>query len=152
MNRSSLFQPLVTDDEEIEELARYKGIPTLVHQPALPAEPPPQLNDLGADNAAPSTLTGERPPDDAGELDTPRSRAKVAKPPIGKATPRNKLKTVNIELPDYTWTELKIRAANQQTTVKHVILKCLRANGITVREADMIPDGRRLRGKKYEDG
>jgi hypothetical protein len=152
MNRPSSFQPIdpdeqiIPDDERIEELARYKGIPTLV--PALSPALPAPMNDSGAGEGGPR----ERPSDELGELDTSKTRSKPAKPPIGKATPRNKLKTVNIELPDYTWTELKIRAANQQTTVKHVILKCLRANGITVREADMIPDGRRLRGKKYDDG
>lgn len=146
MNRPSFFQPIVTDDQDIEDLAARKGIPTLVQPP-----PTADLSVLQDATGADEHVRDERPSADA-EPDMPKGRAKAVKPPLGKATPRNKLKTINIELPDYAWTELKIRAANQQTTVKHVILKCLRANGITVREADMIPDGRRLRGKKYEDG
>jgi hypothetical protein len=58
----------------------------------------------------------------------------------------SKLKTVNLELPDYVWTELKIRAAHQQTSLKHVIMKALLADGITIKACDMIEDGRRLRG------
>jgi hypothetical protein len=58
----------------------------------------------------------------------------------------SKLKTVNLELPDYVWTELKIRAAHQQTSLKHVVMKALVADGVTIDARDMIEDGRRLRG------
>lgn len=66
--------------------------------------------------------------------------------PAAKPTP--KLKPVNLELPDYVWTELKIRAAHQQTSLKHVIMKALLADGITINDADMIEDGRRVRGSR----
>jgi hypothetical protein len=62
------------------------------------------------------------------------------------AKPASKLKTLNLELPDYVWTELKIRAAHQQTSLKHVVMKALVADGIIIQDADMIEDGRRLRG------
>jgi hypothetical protein len=43
------------------------------------------------------------------------------------------------------WTELKIRAAHKQTSVKHIVMTALKADGITIAEADMIEDGRRIR-------
>ena len=190
MSRPTNFQPINDDvDEQIEALARAKGIPALVSpantagpaatqaHPATSAGPVPSL---AAGQAASQQPGAPSPPVTASPTPVPSSdvveplpspaneaniedggeeadgakirRPKVPKGAAGKATPRNRLKTINIELPDYIWTELKIRAAKQQTTVKHVILKCIRANGITVNDADMIPDGRRLRGKNYEQG
>ena len=55
------------------------------------------------------------------------------------------MKAVNIELPDYAWTELKIRAAKEQVSVRHIIMSALREQGIAITEADMVEDGRRLR-------
>lgn len=55
------------------------------------------------------------------------------------------MKSLNIELPDYTWTDLKIRAAREQVSVRHIIMSALKEQGIEISEADMIEDGRRLR-------
>ena len=41
-------------------------------------------------------------------------------------TPRSPMKAVNLELPDYVWTELKIRAAHRQTSVRHVVMTALK--------------------------
>ena len=60
-------------------------------------------------------------------------------------TPRAKMKTVNLELPDYVWTDLKIRAARKQTSLRHIVMAALKAAGVEIAEADMIEDGRRLR-------
>lgn len=45
------------------------------------------------------------------------------------------MKTVNLELPDYLWTDLKIRAAHKQTSVRHVIMAALAADSFAIREA-----------------
>jgi plasmid stability protein len=60
-------------------------------------------------------------------------------------TPRSRMKSVNIELPDYLWTDLKIRAAKQQVSVRHIIMSALKGQGVEISDADMIEDGRRLR-------
>ncbi len=62
----------------------------------------------------------------------------------GDATPRSQMKTVNREVPDYVWTELKIRVARSQVSVRHVVMSALIKDGITIKDADMIEDGRRL--------
>jgi hypothetical protein len=60
------------------------------------------------------------------------------------------MKPLNVELPDYAWTELKIRAAHRQTSVRHVIFSALVKDGITITDTDMIEDGRRARGNAVE--
>jgi hypothetical protein len=61
------------------------------------------------------------------------------------ATPRSRMKSVNVELPDYAWTELKIRSAHQQASVRDIIMAALQKDGITINEIDMVEDGRRIR-------
>ena len=66
-------------------------------------------------------------------------------PPSG-ATPRSAMHKINFEAPDYLSTELKIDAARKQTSVRHVIMMALKKAGFTIKDIDMIEDGRRLRG------
>jgi hypothetical protein len=65
--------------------------------------------------------------------------------PANGATPRSRMKTVNLELPDYVWTDLKIRAAKEQVSLRHIVMTALRDFGVEISESDMIQDGRRMR-------
>ena len=56
--------------------------------------------------------------------------------------------SLNIEVPDYVWIALKTRAAQDMGSVRHFTLKAYRAQGIEIKDADMVEDGRRLRGAK----
>ena len=60
--------------------------------------------------------------------------------------PAPDMKPLNTEVPGYTWTSLKIRAAQEMTSVRYIVLSALRDAGIDVRDADLVEDGRRLRG------
>lgn len=105
------------DDQKLEQLAADKGVGALVK---------PLANGGGE-----------------------RTRTAVAEPKsnvAADATPRSEMKSLNLELPAYVWTELKIRAAQEQTSLKHVVMKSLVKDGVTIKDADMIEDGRRLRG------
>lgn len=115
------FLPLAPDidDDRLEQLARDKGV-GVMERPAKIAQGAP------AASASPS-------------------KAPVANTDRG-ATPRSRMKTVNLELPDYVWTELKIRAVQRQTSLRHVVMQALIADGVTIAEVDMVEDGRRLRG------
>lgn len=135
------FMPVTPDidDDALESLARDKGVGALVK---------PVANRAGEgrpSNALP-TSTAEAP------RTTPPAATPAASPAPGsterqatEATPRSRMKAVNIELPDYAWTELKIRAAKEQVSVRHIIMSALREQGIAITEADMVEDGRRLR-------
>lgn len=117
------FLPVTSDvdDEKIERLAQEKGVASLVR-------PNPTKQRAGEGGSATPATTNE--------------------PATGQtiATPRSDMKAVNLELPTYAWTELKIRAAQRQTSVRHLVMTALRADGITINDADMVEDGRRLRG------
>jgi hypothetical protein len=112
------FAPITPDidDDKLERLAAEKGVGALVK---------PVANRAGE---------GARKP------------AENARPvPSPDATPRSEMKSLNLELPAYVWTELKIRAAQQQSSLKHVVMSALVKDGVTIKDADMIEDGRRLR-------
>jgi len=104
------------DDDKLERLAAEKGVGAMVK---------PVANRAGEGRRKPAESV--RPAQSA------------------DATPRSEMKSLNLELPVYVWTELKIRAAQQQTSLKHVVMTALVKDGVTVRDADMIEDGRRLR-------
>lgn len=104
------------DDDKLERLAAEKGVGSLVK---------PVANRAGDTRPAPE-----------------------AKPIIAPetGTPRSEMKSLNLELPAYVWTELKIRAAQRQTSLKHVVMSALLKDGVTIQDMDMVEDGRRLRG------
>ena len=56
------------------------------------------------------------------------------------------MKTLNIEVPDYAWIAIKMRAAQQMVSARHIIMEALRAQGIDIKDVDMVEDGQRLRG------
>lgn len=105
------------DDSKLERLAAEKGVGTIVK---------PVANGAGEGKVAPK----------------PQSTADVV---TDTATPRSEMKSLNLELPAYVWTELKIRAAQRQTSLKHVVMSALLKDGVTIQDVDMIEDGRRLR-------
>lgn len=55
------------------------------------------------------------------------------------------MKSLNVELPDYVWVDLKSRAAREMVSVRHVIMTLLNDAGIEIASVDLIEDGRRLR-------
>lgn len=112
------FMPLDSDidDDKLEQLAEAKGVAKLV-KPAS---------------------------DEAGEGSSPTPKRK-ASPAAKDATPRERMKTINLELPDYVWTDLKIRAAKEQVSLRHIVMTALKSYGVEIAESDMIQDGRRMR-------
>lgn len=121
------FMPVTPDidDDRLERLASSKGVGALVRpQPA-------------------GISTGQGG-------DTHTAVAPEAVSNAEAATPRARMKTINLELPDYVWTDLKIRSAKEQVSVRHLIMTALKGQGVDIRDVDMIEDGRRLRGNRAE--
>jgi hypothetical protein len=85
-----------------------------------------------------------------------RALVKPATPPVAgpssesdavvPAQPAARMRNVNVELPDYLTTALKIRAAELQTTVRHIVMAALRRDGFVIHETDMIDANLRTRG------
>ena len=67
------------------------------------------------------------------------SRSEQNKP---RSAPR---KPLSLEVPDYLATELRIAAATQSVTVRHLVLTALVEAGYRVEAIDMDEDGRRMR-------
>jgi hypothetical protein len=122
------FQSVEVDliDKRLETQAAEKGIPKLV----TPATPPLEH----AHEAVP----------------VPESAAEMIKRATHKqrAVQRDRMVSLNVEVPAYVWIELKTRAAQEMMSVKHFTLRALREQGIEVRDADMVEDGRRMRGSR----
>jgi hypothetical protein len=118
------FMPVTPDidDAALESLAREKGVGALVKPVANRAGEAPRVDAKAAPQTDTAQVSGEPQP-----------------------TPRSRMKAVNIELPDYAWTDLKIRAAKEQVSVRHIIMTALKAQGIEISDVDMVEDGRRLR-------
>jgi hypothetical protein len=55
---------------------------------------------------------------------------------------------LTIELPGYLMDTLRRAAVGDRTTVRHLVMVALRASGFSIADADMVPDGRRARGKR----
>lgn len=74
-------------------------------------------------------------------------RGKTKEPMAAKALPvRSPLEKLTIELPGYLMDALRRSALDERTTVRHVVMLALKANGFEVLEPDLVPDGRRHRG------
>lgn len=124
------FQSVELDpmDLRLEAKAVEKGIPTLVT--TKPATDDPEI-------VARNSATFNAAPRKAGRAGA-----------TAKGTPRARMKTLNVEVPDYAWIEIKMRAARQMVSVRHILMSALKADGIDIKDADMIEDGRRLRGSE----
>jgi hypothetical protein len=126
-NLRPAFQSLELDpiDARLEAKAAKKGIPTLVMpkaEPLIAEEPAMPVESL---------------------VQVPRKASRAAVP--AQSTPRSRMKSVKIELPDYAWLALKRRTLDDLVSLRYFVLMALRAQGIHINDVDMIEDGRRLR-------
>lgn len=58
---------------------------------------------------------------------------------------RTPLEKLTIEVPGYLADAVRRAALDRRSTVRHVVLAALRADGFEIAEVDMIADGRRTR-------
>lgn len=117
------FQSISLDlDEDIERMARSKGVPKLSVDSPLTDHNPEE--GTSATNAAAESAASTAP------------------------TPRDHLLSTKTTLPDYAMIELKIRAVKERVSVNHLVMLSLKAAGITIKDEDLIEDGRRLRGSR----
>jgi hypothetical protein len=61
------------------------------------------------------------------------------------STPLAATKPLNVQVPDYAWVAIKIRAAQERVSIRYVIMSALRAAGIEIKDVDMHEGGRRVR-------
>ncbi|MDX2289868.1 MAG: hypothetical protein NW217_13730 [Hyphomicrobiaceae bacterium] len=66
---------------------------------------------------------------------------------VPAAPDRPALEKLTIELPRYLADALRREAVERRTTARHLVMLALRKDGFQVDDADLVPDGRRARGK-----
>lgn len=115
------------DDSIIEETVAARGAPELMH----PSQDGPEPSGDPAD--------------------APKGRKK-REPVPGAATPRSKWQRVTVELPDYLVNELKDRAHEQRISIRHAVMKAMRAAHYKIIDADMIEDARKGNGRAKPKG
>ena len=130
------FNPIDLD-EKVDELARRKGIPTLVDPEPMPAGT--RWGDTAEPGQSPPPASAER----AREGENSRSL-----PVASSSLHESEYATVKFEAPLYLIDELHAAARRQRSSVKYLLLTSLKAQGFEVRDEDLIPDGRRLRGSR----
>lgn len=71
----------------------------------------------------------------------------AAVPPerVGKKPRQRRRRPLSLEVPEYLAMELKVAAATQSVTVRHLVLTALAETGYRVEPEDLEEDGRRLR-------
>ncbi len=88
-------------------------------------------------------------PLDVDDASLDRINAALDVPTMSKASAprpmRAKQEKLTLEVPGYLADELKRRALDQRTTVRHAVMLALQQAGFEVADADLVPDGRRTR-------
>lgn len=138
------------DDEAIARLAEQKGVPVLTR-----AAPPRPRREIVVPDTAANDGTGDAGHGEigrAGQGGAAAHRPEDRRPEDATPapTPRARISYVKAGIPDYALVELKTRALHEKVSLNHLLLKALKATGITVHDADLVEDGRRLRGKAAE--
>jgi hypothetical protein len=125
-------------DRAAEDLARKKGIPTLT---------PPTGIDAASAHIVPGPSNDK--PVRSGPL--PSASSAPAEPLAAAAARPARASYVKVKCPDYLLDQLYARTRKERVTLNHVILRALREKGFRVDDADMVEDGRRLRGKALSE-
>lgn len=105
--------PLEVDDSALDALNDRLGVPTMVPAPKSPA----------ASHASTSRSVSPAP-----QSDTPA------------LSPHEKL---TAELPVYLLDALRLEAAKQRVSVRHIVMLALQKAGYAIETRDMVPDARR---------
>jgi hypothetical protein len=59
------------------------------------------------------------------------------------STPLAATKPLNVQVPDYAWVAIKVRAAQERVSIRYVIMSALRGAGFEIKDVDMHEGGRR---------
>ena len=131
MNRPVFRQvtgPLDVNDEELARIDQALGVPELVKSPAATPAIAKNLREE-ASNPEPSPSPTRRTP-------TAKKSALASRPVL----PTVKL---SVEVPGYVSDALNVKAAQERSTVRHIVMQSLSDSGIDIDPADLVPDGRR---------
>lgn len=114
----------------VDEFSAEKNVPALSFPAVAPVAAVPV--------PAPAPVEeGSAPPAEASE---PKPVAKR----VRKSSQPAPVRRLAAELPDYLFTAISKKAAEEGTTKRYIILDALRAHGFSVNDIDFSEDGRRV--------
>jgi hypothetical protein len=119
--------PPPVDDATLEQIADKLGVPKLV----TPVPDPPMADQIPAVDK-PRAEPGPSPTARTAK----RTHAQKKRPPV-------EMMKFSAQIPVYVSQAINQRAAADRCTVRHLLLLGMRAIGIPVEDADLVPDGRR---------
>jgi len=125
--------PLDVDDDALGRLNDQLGVPTLKKPPA---EKPP------GGQGKPQDAPNEEPHPSPARQAQDSSRAKKA--PLATPGP---VERFCFEVPGYLSDALRLKAARDRTSLRHIVISGLAALGFEVAPQDLAPDARRISRK-----
>ena len=120
--------PLDVDDEALEKLNQTLRVPAMVKSP--PGSPA-----IGQEPHQDSPNEEARP--------SPTRKAPAAKKPAPASKPIEAAIRLSVMVPAYLSDAVNLRAAQERSTSRHIVMQALAAFGFEVDPADLVPDGRR---------
>ena len=78
----------------------------------------------------------------------PKATPAPTAPPMEAHERPRQAEKLTIVIPGYLMDALRQGAAGERTTVRHLVMTALRAQGYEIAETDMVSDGRRARHQK----
>jgi hypothetical protein len=99
----------------------------------------------GMDELAVPRITAPSPAAGQGDVAAKQSRSR---PTQANATPRDKMKRVTFEVPDYLFDALRDKAHKERCSIRSVVMKALHIADFRIEDADMQDDARRNNGKR----
>jgi hypothetical protein len=122
-------------DDALDKIGDALGVPSLV----MP-EPPPAPRPLLTSEPSPP-----KPPRAMAKAGSKSSPQTVPLPVEERAM--TSLEKISVELPDYLPRAMRIRVAEEGTTLRYLIMQGLQAIGFTIDPLDFVTDGRSFRSK-----
>ncbi len=122
--------PLDVDDGTLDRINDKLGVPSLV-------KPAPEAPASGQGTPQDSPKEQARPSPTRAAQDSSRAKKSTIQPlgPVEK---------LSVELPGYLTDAMRRQAAEDRTSVRHIVMRGLAALGFEIAQGDLVPDARRL--------
>ena len=127
--------PLDVSDDALGKIGDKLGVPSLV----MPEQPPAPV---------PLSVPAPSPPDPprvTARAVSKSPRQTVPLPVEERAT--TSLEKISLELPDYLARAMRMRVAEEGTTLRYLVMQGLQSIGFTIDACDFVTDGRSFRSK-----
>ena len=133
------FRPIASPLDDVPDDA----LDQLVDKLAVPTLTRPEVRPVPATAAALPPASAVRGAGAAREDKVPAATT----PLPGPATETLPLVKVSVALPDYLYQAMRLRVAEERTTMRYLVMQGLRELGFAIEPEDFIPDGRETRAR-----